>query len=192
MENDKIVIPEGWTYFAHRTNTDKWDEDPFDSDKITIKKIMSVVTEKEIHEELEMYGKDHLQGYSTGQGEPFEIRCLICALPYLQSLDDNDEIKSAMLKEFYYDRRNIGGCYGQRHHSIPPEEELIILGIGTHDEVFDSDKKIIWTIPRRFLEFYKEEIENKKIRAIDTQEPDEKLDKKVNDDQTETKKTGNI
>ena len=68
-----------------------------------------------------------------------------------------------MLKEYYYDRRNFGGCYGQRHHSIPTKEELIVIGVGNHDEVFNRDEKIIWTIPERFIEFYKKEIENRKI-----------------------------
>ena len=169
MENSKIIIPEGWTYYAHRTNTERWEEDPFASNMIIVKKLMSVVTEREIYQELSNYGKNHLQGYSTGKGEPFEIRCLICDLQYLQSLDENDEIKNIMLKEFYFDRRNFGGCYGQRHHSIPFKEELIVLGIGTHDEVFDNDKKIIWTIPRRFLDFYIREIKREKNRVIDIQ-----------------------
>ena len=127
---------------------------------------MSVVTENEIYQELEYYGKNHLQGYSSGQKEPFEIRCLICNILHLRSLDDNNEIKNIMLKEFYYDRRNFGGCYGQRHHSIPPKEELVVLGVGNHDEVFDKDAKIIWTIPKRFIDFYKEEIKKDKFRII--------------------------
>ena len=30
MEHEQILIPEGWTYFAHRTNTSKWDTNPFE------------------------------------------------------------------------------------------------------------------------------------------------------------------
>ena len=29
MEHEQILIPEGWTYFAHRTNTSKWEKNPF-------------------------------------------------------------------------------------------------------------------------------------------------------------------
>ena len=172
MEENKIIIPEGWTYYAHRTNTERWQNDPFNMEAITVEKIMSVVTEKEIYEELKHYGKKHLHGYNTGQGDPFEIRCLICSEPYLKKLDDSCDIKNIMLKEFYYDRRNIGGCYGQRHHSIPPKEELIIIGVGEHDEIFDNDKKIIWTIPKRFIKFYIEEINkgNNRIIEIRTQD----------------------
>ena len=82
-------------------------------------------------------------------------------------MDDNNEIKQIMLKEFYFDKRNFGGCYGQRHHSIPKDEELVVIGIGNHDEVFDKEQKIIWTIPRRFIDFYKEEIKNNNYRTID-------------------------
>lgn len=177
MDAKKVIIPEGWTYYAHRSNTERWEEDPFNSDKIVVNKIMSVVTEDDIYQELSHYGMRHLQGYSTGNGEPFEIRCLICKESYLRSLDDNNELKEVMLKEFYYDRRNFGGCYGQRHHSIPPKEELIVLGIGDHDEVFDRDKRIIWTIPRRFLSFYKNEIEQKENRVIDIVRPNEEKNK---------------
>ena len=177
MKNSKIIIPEGWTYYAHRTNTERWEENPFEKDKIIVKNIMSVVTESEIYQELNNYGKTHFQSYNTGKGEPFEIRCLICNLRYLHSLDENNEIKNVMLKEFYYDKRNFGGCCGQRHHSIPPKEELIVLGIGTYDEVFDNDKRIIWTIPRRFLNFYKKEIEKEKNRVIEINRLDNQLTK---------------
>ena len=170
MKNDKIIIPEGWTYYAHRTNTERWTTNPFNEDIIIIKQLMSVVTESDIYQELNHFGPNHLHGYGTGQGESFEIRCLICDLPYLRSLDDSNDIKNIMLKEFYYDRRNFGGVYGQRHHSIPKGEELIVLGIGTHDEVFDNEQHIIWTIPKRFIKFYEEEIKKDNFRVIDIQE----------------------
>ena len=175
MNDNQIIIPEGWTYFAHRTNTERWSENPFDSDMITINKLMSVVTESEVYQELSHYGKNYSFGYSSGQGEPFEIRCLICDLKCLNALDDNNELKRIMLKEFYYDKRNFGGCFGQRHHSIPPKEELVVLGIGNHDEVFDRDEKIIWTIPKRLLEFYKKEITEKQCRTIEIQNLDKVL-----------------
>ena len=173
MEQSTIVIPKGWTYFAHRTNTSKWANNPFESNTITTNKIMSVVTEKEIYEEISQYSKKHKQGYSFGKGEPFEIRCLICDLPYLNSLDKESPLKKAMLSEFYYDRRNIGGCYGQRHHSIPPNEKLVVVGIGEYDEVYKQDKKIIWTIPERFIDFYKEAISKEDIRLISLNKPEE-------------------
>lgn len=172
MNNERVIIPEGWTYFAHRTNTSRWDSDPFNMDKITTNKIMSVVTESDIRDDLRAYGKNYILSYSSGQGIAFEIRCLICDLSYLMSLDDTNELKKVMLKEYYYDRRNFGGCYGQRHHSIPPEEELVVLGVGNHDEIFNRDENIIWTIPRRFIEFYKKEIENKNYRIIYIQKLD--------------------
>lgn len=68
MSNNQIIIPEGWTYFAHRTNTSRWNSNPFDMNIITINKIMSVVTESEIYQELRDYGKRYLLSYSSGQG----------------------------------------------------------------------------------------------------------------------------
>ena len=165
----EVVIPKGWTYFTHRTNTNKWENNPMDSETIFVKRIMSVVTEDEVHQELLHYGKRHMQAFSFGEGEPFEIRCLICSLSYLQTLPD-ENMKNMMLKEFYYDRRNFGGAYGQRHHSIPPEEELLVLGIGNYDEVFEKEQKIIWTIPKRFYTFYQEEILKGNNRTISFQE----------------------
>lgn len=166
MENNQIVIPNGWTYYAHRTNLDRWENNPFEEDTIVIKKLMSVVTEKDIYQEVNHYGKNQIQGYSSGSEIPFEIRCLICDLSYLNSMPDCD-IKNIMLKEFYYDRRNFGGAAGQRHHSIPRNEELVVLGIGSYDEVYDKEKNIIWTIPKRFIEFYQSELEKNQNRAID-------------------------
>ena len=72
-----------------------------------------------------------------------------------------------MMKEFYYDRRNFGGVYGQRHHSIPPKEELVVLGIGNYDEVFEREENIIWTIPKRFLDFYKSELQKNNVRVLE-------------------------
>ena len=128
--DEQIIIPEGWTYFSHRTNTSNWSDNPFDANTITVKKIMSVVTEFDIKQEKAHYGDNYRDGYSMGKGEPFEIRCLICNMKHLRELDDS-EIKEVMMKEFYYDKRNFGGCYGQRHHSIPPKEELIVLVIAS-------------------------------------------------------------
>ena len=163
---DYIVIPEGWTYFAHRSNTERWKYDPSKEETITVEKLMSVVTEREIHGEVAAYGKSHNRGYTSGNGTPFEIRCLIGTMPYVRSLDDDNPLKEIMTKQFYFDRNNFGGCYGQRHHSIPSKEELVVIGIGDHDEVFDRESLIIWTIPRRFIDQYRKDIKNGNNRLI--------------------------
>lgn len=165
MEHEQILIPEGWTYFAHRTNTSKWDTNPFECKKITLSKIMSVVTEGDIYQELKRNGFESPKSYSLGEGEPFEIRCLICTQQYLGQMA-NQEMKDIMLKEFYYDKNNFGGAYGRRHHSIPKGEELVILAFSDYDEVFDRESNIIWTIPKRFLKFYEEEIDKGDVRGI--------------------------
>ena len=169
MEHEEIIIPEGWTYFAHRTNTEKWDNNPFELDKIVIKKLMSVVTEGDIYQELKRYGRDYTFGYSIGKGDPFEIRTLICTKNYLSNLSD-ENMKNIMYHEFYYDKNNFGGMGGQRHHSIPKGEELIILGFGEYDEIYEKPKNIIWTIPKRFLEFYKKEILKNNYRVVSLKE----------------------
>ncbi len=134
---------------------------------------MSVTTESDIYQDLEWYGKKHKLGFCSGEGEPFEIRSLICDLDYLSTLDDNNELKKIMLKEFYFDRRNYGGEYGQRHPSIPKGEELVVLGIGNYDEVFEREHKIIWTIPKRFIDFYMEEIKKNNARVLAIQKPED-------------------
>ena len=166
MIEEKIVIPEGWTYFAHRTNSERWTENPFEKKSIILTKLMSVVTESDIYQELSHYGRNHFQGYTLGKGTPFEIRCLIYELPYLRALKDNEEIKNVMLNEFYFDKRNLGGAYGQRHHSIPKGEELVVIGIGNYNEVYSKEATIIWTIPKRFMEVYKNDILKNQYRTI--------------------------
>ena len=118
MENEEIIIPEGWTYFAHRTNTSNWSENPFYEKSIVLKKIMSVVTEGDIYTELRRRGRDHNFGYSLGEGEPFEIRNLICTIPYISNMNDDNEMKNIMYHEFYYDKNNFGGMGGQRNWEI--------------------------------------------------------------------------
>lgn len=169
MENEEIIIPEGWTYFAHRTNSSKWSDNPFNKEKLILNKIMSVVTEGDIYQELKRYGKDYTFGYSLGEGRPFEIRTLICKKNYLNNLSD-ENMKNIMYHEFYYDRNNFGGMGGWRHHSIPKGEELIVLGYGKYDEVYEKEKDIIWTIPKRFLEFYKKEIAKNDYRVVSLEE----------------------
>ncbi len=166
MGNQQIIIPNGWTYYAHRSNTERWSENPFDEKSIKVKNLMSVVTERDIYEDVSRYGKRSLKGYSGGNGTPFEIRCLICDLKHLREMPNDSEMKNVMLNEFYFDRRNFGGACGQRHHSIPPREELVVLGIGSYDEVYERDSSIIWTIPRRFVGFYKDELKKGENRAI--------------------------
>lgn len=165
MEREQILIPEGWTYFAHRTNTSKWEKNPFEGKSITLSKLVSVVTERDIYDELRRNGFEAPKGYSLGEGEPFEIRCLICSQMHLGQMS-NQKIKDIMMKEFYYDKNNFGGAYGQRHHSIPKGEELVIVGFSDYDEVYDCDANIIWTIPKRFLEFYEEEVDKGEVRGI--------------------------
>ena len=164
--DDYIVIPEGWIYFAHRSNTERWKEDPSKQEIITTDRLMSVVTEREIYSELAAYGRNHGRGYSSGNGTPFEIRCLIGDIRYVRAMDDSNPLKNIMINKFYYDKNNFGGCAGQRHHSIPPKEELVVIGIGDHDEVFDKDALIIWTIPRRFIDQYRTDIKKGNNRLI--------------------------
>ncbi len=175
MNNDQILIPDGWSYFAHRTNTSRWDTNPFATDVITTNKLMSAIIESDIYYDLKTYGKDHLNSYNIGQGEPFEIRCLIPRLSHVRTMDEDDPMKNIVLKEYYYDKRNFGGAYGYRHPSIPPKEELAVIGIGNHDEVFDRESKIIWTIPKRFIEFYRKELQNGNVRTIDLNKYEEEL-----------------
>lgn len=177
MENDKILIPFGWTYFAHRSNTERWSEDPFELKSIITNKVVSVITESDVYQDVKHYGKNGMKGFSSGTGKPFEIRCLICQLPYLKSLPDSFEVKDIMLKKFYFDRDNFGGARGQRHHSIPKNEELIVMGIGNYDEAFEKDANIIWVIPKSYVEFYKEELKRENNREISLNGP--KANKKL-------------
>ena len=170
---DSIIIPDGWTYFAHRTNTERWDNPPFDDKVIKVKSLMSVVTENDNKYELKTYGKNHYLGYTSGKGTPFEIRSLICSMPYIRTMNDEDEVKKIMYHEFYFDKNNFGGCAGQRHHSIPKNEELVVLGIGDFDEIFERKSTIIWTIPRRFIYKYKEDLRKGNNRSINLHNKEE-------------------
>ncbi len=177
MNEKEIVIPEGWTYFAHRTNTERWNTDPFTIDVIITNKLMSVVTEKDIYQEVRHYGIKK-PGYTSGKGIPFEIRSLICELPYLRSMEDDFDMKNIMLNEFYYDKRNLGGARGARHHSIPKDEELVVLGIGKYNEVTGQENNIILTIPRRFMGFYRDEVQksNNTIIPLEKRSANLKID----------------
>ena len=166
-----ILIPEGWTYFAHRTNTSKWSTNPFEDKVIKVKSLMSVVTESEVKYEVETRGKNHHLGYTVGDGTPFEIRCLICDGATLRKMEDSP-IKDIMYHEFYFDKNNFGGCYGQRHHSIPKNEDLVVIGISDYDEVYERESKIIWTIPRRFIDKYREDIRKNNNRSIPLSNPE--------------------
>ena len=164
--SDSLNIPEGWTYFAHRTNTDKWEGNPIDNGSIHIKKIISAITENDIKQDVRHYGKDNIKVYSIGKGNPFEIRCLIPSLAYVRSFEGNDDIQNIVLNEYYFDKNNFGGARGQRHPSIPKGEELKLIGIGNYDEIYENESTIIWTIPKRLMEFYKSELAKNNNREI--------------------------
>jgi hypothetical protein len=86
-----------------------------------------------------------------------------------------------MLNGFYFDKHNIGGAGGQRHHSIPKGEELVVLGTSQFDEIYQKEKKVIWTIPKRFLDLYIRDINKGKNRIVEIEENEhmqEKQDKK--------------
>ena len=58
---------------------------------------MSAITVNNIYEEID-YGIKYHQGYSVENGKPFEIRCLICGLEFLQNLDNDCDNKNIILK----------------------------------------------------------------------------------------------
>ena len=62
---------------------------------IKLKQVTSVVTESDVRYELQSYGPTHYQGFSSGKGEAFEIRTLICNLKHVRDMDDNSEIKNS-------------------------------------------------------------------------------------------------
>ena len=167
MDYNKIMIPEGWTYFTHRTNTANWSESPFDMESIVTNRLTSAITERDIIYDREHFGPNHLNVYTTGKGIPFEIRSLICNLDLLRSIPDDNSLKQIMIKEFYYDRNNFGGERGMRHPSIPKGEELIVIGIGNYDEIFEREANIIWTIPKRFLKYYISELGKNNYKEIE-------------------------
>lgn len=175
MEQKNIKIPKGWTYFVHRSNTERWNENPFELDTINIRRTMSAITERDVYRDIDHFGYRTHVGYTTGKGSPFEIRSLICDLQYLREMDDIVPEKEMMLKCFYFDRKNFGGMQGQRHPSMPTGEELVVIGIGNFDEAYKNEKKIIWTISSRFIDFYKKELLSNGYRIISL-ESNEKLE----------------
>ena len=101
-----------------------------------------------------------------GNGEPFEIRCLIPSLAYVRSFEGNDDIQNIVLNEYYFDKNNFGGVRGQRHPSIPKGEELKLIGMGNYDEIYENESTIIWTIPKRLMGFYESELAKNNNREI--------------------------
>ena len=163
---DEVIIPEGWTFFSHNTNSERWNEDILNISEIVVNpnKVMSVITERDIYDYYQHYGNRANFVYSGGKGTPIEIRCLICDRNCLDSLPF--EIKELMSTKFYYDRDNFGGAYGQRHHSIPQGEKLIVLAVSDIDNINGAEKHIIWAIPISYIDYYEAEVNKGNNRII--------------------------
>jgi len=159
MENEHLLIPEGWTFFAHRSNTARWNENPFNKDIIKTDRLISVVTESDIKYDIEIRGKSRILGYTSGDGEPFEIRCLMCSYSYMKTMSDDNPLKSIIHNEYYFDKNNFGGAGGQRHHSIPKNDELFVITHADYDPEYERESNIIWVIPKRFINQFKEDLQ---------------------------------
>lgn len=164
-----VLIPNGWTYFVHRSNTDHWNEEDLYKNIIKVKEdnLMCVETERDLYDYITISGKEaylEIPAYSYGDGIPFEIRCLIPRLEQTPVLPE--DIKEQVLSKFYFDNDNYMGEYGRRHPSIPAGEELAVLGRSTVDNMFNNERNIIWVLPTRFKDFYVEEIRKDNNRVI--------------------------
>lgn len=164
--HNEIKIPLGWTFFSHNTNSERWNEDIAIKSEIIVnpKHVMSVITEEDIYGYYRQYGNRANMSYNNGKGIPIEIRCLISDRKHLEFLPS--DIKEIMHSRFYYDRNNYGGVYGQRHHSIPKGEKLIVLATSDKDDISGIEKLIIWTIPESYKDYYDSEVKKGNNRII--------------------------
>jgi hypothetical protein len=164
-----VLIPNGWTYFVHRSNTEHWNEEDLYKNIIKVKEdnLMSVEKEEDLYDYIRTYGENaymEVPPFSYGDGIPFEIRCLIPRIEHAPFVPE--DIKEQMISKFYFDNDNYVGEYGRRHPSIPAGEELAVLGRSTVDNMFNNERNIIWVLPTRFKDFYVEEIRKDNNRVI--------------------------
>lgn len=152
--DENVFVPEGWTYFTHRSNTKRWEGLEFEKVKnITVSKTMSAITEDDVYRDIAHYGREHRPGYTSGDGKPFEIRVLIPKLETLKTIGD-PVIERYIYNNFYFDRLNIGGVQGKRHPSIATDEILDILKFGQFDEAYQRNGNILWAVPESYKLFY--------------------------------------
>lgn len=173
MSKTEVKIPEGWTYFIHGTNSDKWDINLDVLDNFIATSAISCISEDVAKEEKDE-GANTTKDYSRGKGKPFEIRCLI----YRDCIRHIDKfgLKSRLsakeidrIAKYYFKNAFFG-----RHECIPKNTRMIKIAKSDKDELTGEDKKVFWFVPEEFYDRYLEDCErfpDRSVNAITKDEP---------------------
>lgn len=169
-EKGNPKLPDGWTFLIHGTNTSQWNKDILESDEFVVKGIEAglycVERDKAIenHKSGSDVSKIHSQLKQQDGEDDFEIRCLI--YKDLRRKKDQEAFAGRLTPEEIKDVNNyhIPKPY---YPAIPNNTKLIKLTTTEFDDITNSEKKIVWYVPEKYLEHYIDECGVKTKENID-------------------------
>ena len=173
MNRTEVKIPEGWTYFIHGTNSDKWNINLDVVDNFITTSPISCISEEKAKEE-QRQGANTTKDYSRGKGKPFEIRCLIYR-DCIRQIDKYDLKSRLSVQEIdrvakYHFKNSFFG----RHECIPKNTRMIKIAKSEIDKLTGEEKKVFWFVPEEFYDRYLEDCEkypDRNVEAITKDKP---------------------
>lgn len=159
-EKGEPVLPDGWTYLIHGSNTSQWNKNILKEDSFVVKGneagLYCVEREKAIENEKSGSNVSELHSeINSKEGESaFEIRCLI--YKDLRRKKDREEFEGKLTSEEIEDINNyhINKPY---YPAIPNKTKLIKIATTEFDEITNTEKEILWYVPEDYLQHYIED-----------------------------------
>ena len=167
MELESVIIPKGWTYLIHGTNSEKLHINLLKEDDFVITGLGLCVVEKE------QAVKDASRGFNTsenfqarqeGGSVPFEMRILF----YKECIrnQDTDGLKQKLpqetledIKKYYFKNIKEG-----RHPLVPPKTKLIKIMQRKENGI-----DVIYYVPEKYIDEYMKDRETSKVPSLDDQ-----------------------
>lgn len=163
-KNGEPILPEGWTFLIHGTNTSQWKEEQIQADVFIVKNrieagLFCVERDKAIKNQKDGSNVSELHSkIKEENGEKdFEIRCLI--YEDLRMKQNQEKIKSKLTEEEIKDITNYH-VLRPYYPVVPNNTKLIKIATTEFDDITKVDKKILWYVPEKYLQHYMEDIQN--------------------------------
>lgn len=159
-EKGEPLLPNGWTFMIHGSNTSQWNKEVLNSDSFVVKGneagLYCVEKDKAIENQRNgsNVSKMHSEKNQKEGEKNIEIRCLI--YKDLRRQKDREQFLGKLTDE----EINVVNEFHTNkpyYPAIPNGMKLIKIAQTEFDEITQEDKDIIWYIPEKFLEHYQED-----------------------------------
>lgn len=156
--HEQPVIPIGWTYLAHGSNTGRWKPDEVGKDFV-VTSPLCCVTKQDMETDKRHGFKGSVYTYSAATANPFQIRVLFFKNIVRYRMPDCAQVEKELSEETIHDITKYYSYQGWRHPAVPSKTKLVKIAQTDYDEVYDrSGQTIYWYVPEKYMDAYKKAV----------------------------------